>query len=68
MKKSKILLQIEELHQIIQTLKQFPEADYIEISVENIDGLGKITELSIPDQIQDIIGMFNITITDENKW
>lgn len=68
MSKNTILLEISEFNRIVDCLKEFPEAKTLEISVEGIGGLGKITELLIPTKINGIQGRFNITITDENDW
>lgn len=68
MSKNTILLEIAELNRIVDCLKEFPDAKTLEISVESIGGIGKITELLIPTKINGIQGRLNITITDENDW
>lgn len=68
MSKNTILLEISEFNRIVDCLKEFPEAKTLEISVEGIGGLGKITELLIPTKINGIQGRLNITITDHNDW
>lgn len=65
---SKILLELNELLQIMKSLEPFPDAHYCEISVESISGIGKVTELYIPTNINNIKGEFKVTITDETDW
>ena len=71
--KSSILLERKEFVEIQEILALFPEAQYCEVSVEHVAGLGKITNLIIPTKIQDLknkdlTAKMVITITDENDW
>lgn len=68
MSKNTILLGITEFNRIVDCLKEFPETRTLEISVESVGGIGKVTELQIPTQVNGIQGRLNITITDENDW
>ncbi len=73
MSKQTIILERSEFTKIQDILSLFPEAHYCEISVEHVAGLGKITNLIIPTNIQDLKNKdlttkMVITITDENDW
>jgi hypothetical protein len=73
MTKSSILLERGEFTKIQEILALFPDSNYCEISVEQVAGIGKITNLIIPTKIQDINNndistKMVIAITDENDW
>ena len=68
MSKNTILLGITEFNRIVDCLKEFPDAKTLEITVDSISGIGKVTELLIPTKVNGVQGRLNITITDENDW
>ena len=65
---SKILLERNEFNKIVEVMEKFKAVNYLEIEVESVSGIGKVTTLSIPNSIGGISGEFVITITDENDW
>ena len=65
---SKILLERNEFNKIVEVMEKFKAVNYLEIEVESVSGIGKVTTLTIPNSIDGISGEFVITITDENDW
>ncbi len=54
MSKNTILLGITEFNRIVDCLKEFPDAKTLEITVDSISGIGKITELLIPTKVNGV--------------
>lgn len=65
---TKILLGTAELNEIIECLKKFPEIQSLEISCEYIAGIGKLTKLIIPIEVNGFEGDFVIPISDHSDW
>ena len=65
---SKVLLERHEFNEIAEIMEKFKAVNYLEIEVESVSGIGKVTTLTIPNSVDGISGQFVITITDENDW
>jgi len=69
MSESKVTLYRSELADIAKVLTKFPEAESLEITVDSSSGIGKITDIVIPNvEINGTTGDLKISITGVDHW
>jgi hypothetical protein len=69
MSESTVSLYRSELEDIAKVLKKFPEAESLDITVDNSSGIGKITDIVIPNvEINGATGDLKISITGVDHW
>ena len=69
MSESTVPLYRRELEDIANALKKFPEAESFAITVDNSSGVGKITDIVIPNvEINGTKGDLKISITGVEHW
>jgi hypothetical protein len=69
MSENTVSLYRSEVEDIAKLLKKFPEAESIEIIVNNSSGIGKLTDVIIPEvEVNGAKGDLRISITGVDHW
>lgn len=65
---SEVSLFRDELEDIHKIMKKFPEAEKVDIIVDDSNGIGKLTDIVIPATINGVSGDLKISITNVENW
>lgn len=65
---NKVSLSIDEIRDIMETLKKFPEVSNFEIVQEGNNGIGTVLHISFFTEINGVSGEFTTTIRDVDSW
>ena len=69
MSESTVTLYRSELEDIAKVLKKFPEVESFDVTVDDSSGIGKITDIVIPNvEINGAKGDLRISITGVDHW
>jgi len=64
----RIVLSRREVDEMNAMLCRFPFVDNITLTREQVGGIGSILTASVPYTINDVDGVFNVELTNQDNW